>query len=168
MSIYSGNLTYNDDGTVWKKPEWYSKYKTIFPILEKYELDFIPKILEWNDEGYRYEYIDEMTLQYSMNHDMYVTQKNILEMKMAMDDIWKKLYQISIENLKEGHFLWHDDPHVKNVIWKDDKLILLDIDSFCISKHVPICYLNNKLFGELEEYSRKKIMNEGALFGNEY
>ena len=160
MSDYRGDLTYNNDGTVWKKPEWYSKYKTIFPILEKYELDFIPKILEWNNEGYRYEYIDEMTLQQSMDHGRYVNQKNILEMKMAMDDIWKILYQISIENLKDGQFLWYNDPHLDNLIWKNDskKLILLDIDSFEIGKYVPISWVSNLFIQQLEtHFIRRRV-----------
>jgi len=160
MSNYRGDLIYNDDGTVWKKPEWYSKYKRTFPIFEKYELDFIPKILEWNNEGYRYEYIDEMTLQQSMDHGRYVNQKNILEMKMAMDDIWKILYQISIENLKDGQFLWYNDPHLDNLIWKNDskKLILLDIDSFEIGKYVPISWVSNLFMQQLEtHFIRRRI-----------
>ena len=137
--------------------------KLIFSILQKYDLNFILKIIKYNDEGYTYEYVDGLTIN---NDDRFqpknITQKNILEIKMAMDDIWKKLYQISIENLKEGYFLWHDDPHLNNMIWKDDtkELILLDIDSFCISNYVPICFLYNKIFGELTEFSRKKLMND--------
>ena len=147
------NMKHNNNGTVWKKPEWYSKYKTIFPILEKYELDFIPKILEWNNEGYRYEYIDEFTLLDFIQHHK-ITQKMILEMKMAMDDIWKKLYQISIENLEDDKFLWHNDPHLDNLIWKDDtkELILLDVDSFSMGKYVPISYVNNLFIQQLESH----------------
>ena len=29
----------------------------IFSILNKYDLDFIPKIIEWDNEGYTYEYV---------------------------------------------------------------------------------------------------------------
>ena len=36
----SGELTYNDDGTVFKKPEWYSQHEKFLPVFEKYELDF--------------------------------------------------------------------------------------------------------------------------------
>ena len=148
------NIIYNDNGTVWKKHKDHSSYKTVFPILEKYKLNFIPKILEWDDEGYKYKYIDEMILEdYQIGiKDSHARMKMILEVKMAMDDIWKKLYQISIENLEVGCFLWYDDPNLANLIWLDDnkKLILLDIDSFCIGNYVPISYINNIMIQQLE------------------
>ena len=145
----------------------------IFSIFQKYDLDFIPKIIEWDDTSYTYEYVDGLILNDNPHFQPWnITQKSILQIKIAMDDIWKKLYHISLKELKKGHFLWHDDLHVNNVIWKEGskgyKLVLIDIDSFCISKHVPICYLHNHLFGIMEEYNRKKIMDEMALFGNEY
>ena len=134
----------------------------IFSILNKYDLDFIPKIIEWDNEGYTYEYVVGKTIKDDYNfHEKNISQKDILKIKMALDDIWKKLYQISIENLKEGYFLFHDDLSTNNMIWKDDKLILLDIDSFCISSYVPVDYLYNKTLGELTEMYRKiKIIDD--------
>ena len=134
----------------------------IFSILNKYDLDFIPKIIEWDNEGYTYEYVVGKTIKddYSF-HGKNISQNDILKVKISLDDIWKKLYQISIENLKEGYFLFHDDLSTNNMIWKDDKLILLDIDSFCISSYVPIDYLYNKTLGELTEMYRKiKIIDD--------
>jgi tRNA A-37 threonylcarbamoyl transferase component Bud32 len=131
----------------------------IFSILNKYDLDFIPNIIEWDNEGYTYEYVVGKIIKddYSF-HGKNISQNDILKVKMALDDIWKKLYQISIENLKEGYFLFHDDLSTNNMIWKDDKLILLDIDSFCISSYVPVDYLYNKILGELTEIYRKKMI----------
>ena len=57
------NLEFNNDGTVWKNHEDYSKYKRTFPIFDEYELDFMPKIIEWNDEGYRYKYVDGVNIR---------------------------------------------------------------------------------------------------------
>ncbi len=134
----------------------------IFSILNKYDLDFIPKIIEWDNEGYTYEYVVGKTIKddYSF-HGKNISQNDILKVKISLDDIWKKLYQISIENLKEGYFLFHDDLSTNNMIWKDDKLILLDIDSFCISSYVPVDYLYNKTLGELTEMYRKiKIIDD--------
>ena len=134
----------------------------IFSILNKYDLDFIPKIIEWDNEGYTYEYVVGKTIKddYSF-HGKNISQNDILKVKISLDDIWKKLYQISIENLKEGYFLFHDDLSTNNMIWKDDKLILLDIDSFCISSYVPIDYLYNKTLGHLTEMYRKiKIIDD--------
>ena len=98
------------------------------------------------------------------------SQGNSSVLSINYEDLEKvmEVLEKSLKELKKGHFLWHDDLHVNNIIWHHDKLILLDIDSFCISKHVPICYLHNHLFGQMEEYNRKNIMDEGALFGNEY
>jgi len=155
-----------DDATVWKKPPSYSKYEIVFPILEKYELNFIPKILEWNNEGYTYEYINNDTLLKYLLLDNTINQKFILEIKFAMDDIWKKLYQISIENLKNNHFLFYNDPHLDNLIWKNDskELILLDVDSITIGKYIPISYLNNLMMQQLEHH----IIKQNWLFKNEY
>ena len=55
----------------------------IFSIFQKYDLDFIPKITEWDDDGYTYEYVDGLTIN---NDDRFqpinITQKNILEIKV--------------------------------------------------------------------------------------
>jgi hypothetical protein len=141
-------------GSQWKNHEHFSEYHRTFPILTKYKFNFIPKILEWNDEGYRYEYVDGVTIQESLDDltgPVKLTQKLIFEMKIAMDDIWKKLYQISIENLND-EFLWYRDPHLGNLIWKNDtkELILLDIDSFQITKYIPISNMNNIFIQQLE------------------
>ena len=149
------NLEFNNDGTVWKKHEDYSKYKRTFPIFDEYELDFMPKILEWNDEGYRYKYVDGVNIREYLLDDWEgsakLTQKMIFEMKIAMDDIWKKLYQISIEKLN-GEFLWYGDPISENLIWNDDtkKLTLLDLDSFEITTYVPISDMTNRFIQQFE------------------
>ena len=68
----------------------------IFSILNTYDLDFIPKIIEWNNEGYTYEYVSGKTIKddYSF-HGKNISQNDILKVKMALDDIWKKLYQLN-------------------------------------------------------------------------
>ncbi len=148
---YNNKIIYRDDGTMWKKHDWYSQYKIIFPILKKYKLDFIPKIIKWNDLGYRYEYVDGFTISDNFKKENYLNQKMILEIKIAWDDICKKLYQISIENF-DDEFLWFNDPSIGNLIWKDNskELILLDLDSFCIGEYVPISYINNIMTQQLE------------------
>ena len=126
----SGELTYNDDGTVFKKPEWYSQHEKFLPVFEKYELDFFPKILSYDDNGYTYRYVEGVTIRYAIDSGILkLNQRMILEMKMAMDDIWKMFYKMSIENLSNGFFYWHNDPHLGNLIWRDDtkQLILLDM-----------------------------------------
>ena len=160
------NIQFNNDGTVWKKHEWYSKHKITFPIFKKYELNFIPKILEWNDIGYRYEYVNGPTIFQEIclakDKRRILTPKMILEIKIAWDDILKKLYQISIENLEDDYFLWYNDPHLDNLIWRDDtkELIFLDIDSFDIGKYIPISYLNNILIQQLETRMITRNLNE--------
>ena len=156
------NAVYEIDGEVWKKHSLNSHYQITFPIFEKYELDFLPKLLEWNDEGYIYEYINKPTIIKSIQATNIINQKMILEIKMAMDDIWKQLYQISIKNLEEDYFLWYNDPHLDNLIWLDDskKLILLDIDCFEVGKCVPISFMNNFLIQNLESQFIQRILCE--------
>ena len=63
----------------------------IFSIFQRYDLNFIPKIIEWGDTGYTYEYVDGLTLNYHPSFQPYkINQKSILQIKIAMDDIWKK------------------------------------------------------------------------------
>jgi len=147
--------------TVWKSfkyPEQ-PKHTAILRYWEK-ELDFIPKILELNKEGYRYEWVNGLTIKEQIdNGSLIITQKLILEMKMAMDDIWKKLYKISTDTYGDNDmFLFHGDQHLGNVIWRDDskELILIDIDSFQFKSYVPISYLNNVFIQQLENYLRWK------------
>jgi len=167
-------LIYYDDGTIFKqvkiKPEGprpphenYQHLNQIFSILEQDDVNFIPKIVNWGDDGFTYEYVHGITIMDELELKKRVySQKEILEIKIAWDNIWKKLYQMSIDNLPDGDFLWHDDPHLSNMIWKNDtkELILLDINSFCISKYIPICYCYNKMFGILDELLRKQVMME--------
>ncbi len=88
---------------------------------------------------------------------MKITQKIIFEMKMSMDDIWKRFYNISIENkdnelFKDNGFLYHGDPWLSNAIWdkKSKKLKFIDLDSLTIAEFVPLTQLNNMFFQHLE------------------
>ena len=54
----------------------------IFSILNKYDLDFIPKIIEWDNEGYTYEYVVGKTIpDYYNFHEKNISQKDILKIK---------------------------------------------------------------------------------------
>ena len=169
--MYSGKLTYNDDGTIFKKPEWYSLHKKLLPVFEKYELDFLPKVLSYDDTGYTYRYVDGVTIRYAIDTGIFeLNQYVILEMKMAMDDIWKKFYQISIENRDDeifggNGFLYHGDPWLGNVIWNDDtkEFKFIDIDSLSIAEFVPLTQLNNMFFQHLETLLVIQNKNQSTL-----
>ena len=103
----------NDDGTVFKEFNANEKFRRqdisvmlkLLPLIQKYKLDFLPKIVDYNEDGYTYEWVDGQTLKEEIDNGVLkLTQKKILEMKMAMDDIWKKFYQISIENRDDEIF----------------------------------------------------------------
>jgi len=161
--MYSGKLTYNDDGTIFKKPEWYSLHKKLLPVFEKYELDFLPKVLSYDDTGYTYRYVDGVTIRYAIDNGIFeLNQYVILEMKMAMDDIWKIFYKMSIENLPADYFFWYNDPHLENLIWRDasKQLILLDMDSICIGQYVPLSYVSNLFYQQLETHWIKTSIPE--------
>ena len=156
----------DSDGTVFKEFNANEKFRRqdisimlkLLPLIQKYELDFLPKILDYNENGYRYEFVDGKTLKEEIDNGILkLTQKMILEMKIAMDDIWKKFYDISIENKDDeifggNGFLYHGDPWLGNVIWKDDskELKFIDIDSLSIAEFIPLTQLNNMFFQHLE------------------
>ena len=156
----------NDDGTVFKEFNANEKFRRqdisvmlkLLPLIQKYKLDFLPKIVDYNEDGYTYEWVDGQTLKEEIDNGVLkLTQKKILEMKIAMDDIWKKFYQISIENKDDeifggNGFLYHGDPWLGNVIWNDDtkEFKFIDIDSLSIAEFVPLTQLNNMFFQHLE------------------
>ena len=155
----------DSDGTVFKEFNANEKFRRqdisimlkLLPLIQKYELDFLPKIVDYNENGYRYEYVDGETLKEEIDHGMKINQKMIYEMKIAMDNIWKRFYQISIENKDDelfggNGFLYHGDPWLGNAIWNDEtkELKFIDIDSLSIADFVPMTQLNNMFFQHLE------------------
>ncbi len=155
----------DSDGTVFKEFNANEKFRRqdisimlkLLPLIQKYELDFLPKIVDYNENGYRYEYVDGETLKEEIDNGMKINQKMIYEMKIAMDNIWKRFYQISIENKDDelfggNGFLYHGDPWLGNVIWKNDskEFKFIDIDSLSIAEFVPLTQLNNMFFQHLE------------------
>ena len=155
----------DSDGTVFKEFNANEKFRRqdisimlkLLPLIQKYELDFLPKIVDYNENGYRYEFVDGQTLKEEIDNGMKINQKMIYEMKIAMDIIWKRFYQISIENKDDeifggNGFLYHGDPWLGNVIWKDDskELKFIDIDSLSIAEFIPLTQLNNMFFQHLE------------------
>ena len=155
----------DSDGTVFKEFNANEKFRRqdisimlkLLPLIQKYELDFLPKIVDYNENGYRYEYVDGETLKEEIDNGMKINQKMIYEMKIAMDNIWKRFYQISIENKDDelfggNGFLYHGDPWLGNAIWNDDskELKFIDLDSLSIAEFVPLTQLNNMFFQHLE------------------
>ena len=155
----------DSDGTVFKEFNANEKFRRqdisvmlkLLPLIAKYELDFLPKIVDYNENGYRYEFVEGKTIKEEIDQGMKVNQKMILEMKIAMDDIWKRFYDISIENtdnelFKGNRFLYHGDPWLGNVIWNNDnkKFKFIDLDSLSIAEFVPLTQLNNIFFQHLE------------------
>jgi predicted Ser/Thr protein kinase len=35
----------------------------LLPLIQKYKLDFLPKIVDYNEDGYTYEWVDGQTLK---------------------------------------------------------------------------------------------------------
>jgi hypothetical protein len=123
----------DNDGTVFKEFNANEKFRRqdvsimlkLLPLIAKYKLDFLPRIVEFNDKGYRYEFVEGKTIKEQVDGGMKVSQKMILEMKIAMDYIWKEFYDISMENkdnelFRGNGFLYHGDPWLGNAIWNDD------------------------------------------------
>ena len=170
----------DSDGTVFKEFNANEKFRRqdiatmleLLPLIAKYELDFLPKIVDYNENGYRYEFVDGKTLKEEIENGMKISQKMIYEMKIAMDDIWKRFYDISMENrynplFRGNGFLYHGDPWLGNVIWKDDsrELKFIDIDSISIAEFVPLTQLNNMFFQHLETLlitQNKKTLTQGT------
>ena len=168
----------DSDGTVFKEFNANEKFRRqdvsimlkLLPLIEKYKLDFLPKIVEYNDKGYRYEFVEGKTIKEQVDGGMKVSQKMILEMKIAMDYIWKEFYDISMENkdnelFRGNGFLYHGDPWLGNAIWNDDtrELKFIDLDSLSIAEFVPMTQLNNMFFQHLETLLMTQDNNKSTL-----
>ena len=155
----------DSDGIVFKEFNANEKFRRqdvsimlkLLPLIAKYKLDFLPRIVQYNDKGYRYKFVEGKTLKEEINQGMRINQKMIYEMNIAMNDIWKRFYDISIENkdnelFRGNGFLYHGDPWLGNVIWNDEtkELKFIDIDSLSIADFVPMTQLNNMFFQHLE------------------
>ena len=170
----------DSDGTVFKEFNVNEKFRQqdisvmlkLLPLVKKYDLDFLPKIVDFNENGYRYEFVNGKTIKEEVDNGMKINQKIIFEMKISMDDIWKRFYHISIENkdnelFKGNGFLYHGDPWISNAIWNNDtkKLKFIDLDSLTIAEYVPLTQLNNIFFQHLETLiitQRKDTVTQGT------
>ena len=170
----------DSDGTVFKEFNVNEKFRQqdisvmlkLLPLIKKYDLDFLPKIVDFNKDGYRYKFVDGKTIKEEVDDGMKINQKIIFEMKISMDDIWKRFYNISIENkdnelFKGNGFLYHGDPWISNAIWNNDtkKLKFIDLDSLTIAEYVPLTQLNNIFFQHLETLiitQRKDTVTQGT------
>ena len=169
----------NSDGTVFKEFNANEKFRRqdisvmlkLLPLIQKYELDFLPKIVDYNEDGYTYEFVDGKTLKEEIDNGILnLTQKMIYEMNIAMNDIWKRFYDISIENkdnelFRGNGFLYHGDPWLGNVIWNNDtrELKFIDLDSLSIAEFVPVTQLNNMFFQHLETLLMTQNKNQSTL-----
>ena len=81
----------DSDGTVFKEFNANEKFRRqdistmlkLLPLIEEYKLDFLPKIVDYNENGYRYEFVDGKTIKEEVDAGMKLTQKMILEMKIG-------------------------------------------------------------------------------------
>ena len=132
----------------------------VIDILAKQNFDFLPNILTYDEKGYSYEYVEGNTIDYEIHKealndkgiDDTVNTKYIYEIKIAMDNIWKELYNLSMKLWNGKKFLYHSDLHLGNMIWKPDskELMLLDLNGVSITEYIPFSYAFHKTFLELE------------------
>ena len=168
----------DSDGTVFKEFNANEKFRRqdvsimlkLLPLIAKYKLDFLPRIVQYNDKGYRYKFVEGKTLKEEIDQGMRINQKMIYEMNIAMNDIWKRFYDISIENkdnelFRGNGFLYHGDPWLGNVIWNNDtrELKFIDIDSLSIAEFIPLTQLNNMFFQHLETLLMTQDNNKSTL-----
>ena len=168
----------DSDGTVFKEFNANEKFRRqdvsimlkLLPLIAKYKLDFLPRIVQYNDKGYRYKFVEGKTLKEEIDQGMRINQKMIYEMNIAMNDIWKRFYDISIENkdnelFRGNGFLYHGDPWLGNVIWNNDtrELKFIDLDSLSIAEFIPLTQLNNMFFQHLETLLMTQDNNKSTL-----
>jgi hypothetical protein len=120
----------------------------VLDIIKKYDFDFFPKVLAWDEKGYSYEFVEGETLSNLNIPDI----KYIYEVKIALDNIWEELYNASMELWNGKQFLFHNDLWNGNMIYNQDsrKLILLDLNSVAITNYIPFSHSFHKTFGALE------------------
>jgi hypothetical protein len=153
----------NENGRIFKQWEDYEikcgrvpHMFMVLDIIKKYDFDFFPKVLAWDEKGYSYEFVEGETLAENINFTSNlldkVDTKFIYEVKIALDNIWEELYNASMELWNGKQFLFHNDLNNANMIYNQDsrKLILLDLNSVAITNYIPFSHSFHKTFGALE------------------
>tara|TARA_B100001079_G_C16351671_1_gene488531 strand:+ start:423 stop:995 length:573 start_codon:yes stop_codon:yes gene_type:complete len=153
-----------------KKEGLQSKFE-ILNIIKKHNWDFFPKVLEWNEKGYSYEYVEGDTLaEYYDEYHSKTDTKFTYEVKIALDNIWKELYNLSMKLWNGEWFLYHSDLHSNNMIYDQAsrKLILIDLNSMQITNYIPfnLDESHKNLWGlGMAKMNIEEVMHYKALFG---
>lgn len=137
-----------ENGIVTKNSQWPVDQHAL-SIICKEQPDFLPKIVDYNKYTIRYEYIDGPPVGTYLKEEK-ATAQDVVKIYTQINDIWKSFLEISKIHL-DGAMIYHNDLHLWNMIYKDGKIILTDLDSIVVSNHVKLQTAHSYLFHQMEE-----------------
>ena len=142
------NILSLENGIVTKQSQWPVDEQAL-TILKSIQPNFLPKILDFDKYTITYEYVDAPAVG-TMLKKSNATAQDIVEIYTQINDIWKEFLKISKEHCN-GKMMYHNDLHLWNMVYKDNKVVLADIDAIEISDHVKFQTTHLYLFHQMEE-----------------
>lgn len=124
-------------------------------IISNTQLDFLPKIIDYTKYTIRYEYVDGPSVGTYLKEGK-ATAQEVVKIYTQINDIWKAFLKISKIHL-DGAMIYHNDLHLWNMIYKDNKIVLTDLDSIIVSNHVSFQTTHSYLFHQMEELLYARI-----------
>jgi|11_taG_2_1085331.scaffolds.fasta_scaffold01868_9 thiamine kinase-like enzyme len=151
--FYNNSLT-RQGNTVIKESQW-PVDKEALDILIAEHPNFLPKILDYDSNSIIYEYIEGISVGKYLK-EIKANAQDMVDIYVQINDIWKNFLDLSKKHCK-GKMIYHNDLHLYNMLHKDGKVILTDIDSIVISNHVSFQTTHSYLFHQMEELLYARI-----------
>ena len=145
---FYSNILSLENGVVKKQSQWPVDTQAL-TIIKSVSPDFLPKILDFDEYTITYEYIDAPAVG-TMLKKANATAQDVVEIYTQINDIWKEFLNISKEYCN-GKMIYHNDLHLWNMVYINDRVVLTDVDSIIISDHVKFQTTHSYLFHQMEE-----------------
>lgn len=149
------NILTKENNLVTKESQWPVDAKAL-SIIYKTKPDFLPKVIDYTPYTITYEYVEGPGVGTYLK-DKNATVQDVIDIYTKINDIWKEFLNISKIHLPQDEMLYHNDLHLWNMIYKEGKIILTDLDSIVVSKHVSLQTTHSYLFHQMEEILYARI-----------
>jgi len=110
---------------------------------------YLPKILSVSEHQIKYEYIEGIAVGSYLKKSK--SLHKIMEVQDFVSKCWQDFHSISKNHLPPNQYLYYQDFHLWNMIYKDDKIMLTDVDSFTITNKVNLNTTHSYLYSQLED-----------------
>jgi len=151
---FYNNSIIKKGNTVIKESQWPIDQRAI-EIITKEQPIFLPKVLDYSKYTITYEYIDGPAVGTYLK-DIKASAQDVIEIFTYINDIWREFLNMSKRHL-DDEMIYHNDLHLWNMVYKNKQVILTDLDSIVISRHVNLQTSHSYLFHQMEDILYARI-----------